>query len=111
MDHISKDSLQAYFEQQNDKEAASIVAAVIALLPSNTSWDEEEQENIQQDDTINGDNVLNNILLTKEVPILNKSTHEKELFFLGLLMVSFPLVRNSSFERSYIQVENKSIRG
>lgn len=71
MDHISKDSLQAYFEQQNDKEAASIVAAVIALLPSNTSWDEEEQEEIQQDDTINGDNVLNNILLTKEVYLLN----------------------------------------
>lgn len=69
MDHISKDSLQAYFEQQNDKEAASIVAAVIALLPSNTSWDEEEQENIQQDDLINGDNVLNNILLTKESEI------------------------------------------
>ena len=30
-------SLQHYFEQQNDKEAASIVADVVALLPSDTS--------------------------------------------------------------------------
>lgn len=65
-----EDSLQAYFEQQNDKEAASIVAAVMALLPSNTSvisWNDEKE---QEDNSINAaDNVLNNhnFLLTKEV--------------------------------------------
>lgn len=65
-----EDSLQAYFEQQNDKEAASIVAAVMALLPSNTSvisWNDEKE---QEDNSMNAaDNVLNNhnFLLTKEV--------------------------------------------
>ncbi|KAI7896493.1 uncharacterized protein EV154DRAFT_492473 [Mucor mucedo] len=68
-----EDSLQAYFEQQNDKEAASIVAAVMALLPSNTSvisWNDEKE---QEDNSMNAaaDNVLNNnnFLLTKESEI------------------------------------------
>ena len=38
------DCLQAYFEQQNDTEAASIVAAVMALLPSHIHTDETEAE-------------------------------------------------------------------
>ncbi|CEP07290.1 hypothetical protein [Parasitella parasitica] len=66
-------SLQQYFEQQNDKEAASIVADVVALLPSNTSvvnW--RNQGDIEANgkvDEIDEDGVLNNILLTKESEI------------------------------------------
>ncbi|KAI9248974.1 hypothetical protein EDC94DRAFT_624545 [Helicostylum pulchrum] len=67
------DSLQAYFEQQNDKEAASIVAAMMALLPSNSSvisWDDDKEI---EDNSMNVDeNVLNNntnFLLTKESEI------------------------------------------
>ncbi|KAI8358528.1 hypothetical protein BD560DRAFT_491903 [Blakeslea trispora] len=36
--------LQAYFEQQNDTEAASIVAAVMALFPSHICTEETEAE-------------------------------------------------------------------
>lgn len=64
-------SLQHYFEQQNDKEAASIVADVVALLPSDTSvinWknqgDVEKNGKVEE---MNENVVLNNILLTKEV--------------------------------------------
>ncbi|KAI9342133.1 hypothetical protein BD770DRAFT_398754 [Pilaira anomala] len=66
------DSLQAYFEQQNDNEAASIVAAMMALLPSNSSvisWDDDKA---LEDNSMNVDeNVLNNTnsLLTKESEI------------------------------------------
>jgi len=64
-------SLQDYFEQQNDKEAASIVADVVALLPSNTSvvnWKNQgDVEKLEKVEEMNENVVLNNILLTKEV--------------------------------------------
>ncbi|KAI8639310.1 hypothetical protein BD408DRAFT_421561 [Parasitella parasitica] len=66
-------SLQQYFEQQNDKEAASIVADVVALLPSNASvvnWrNQGDIEENRKVDEINEEGVLNNILLTKESEI------------------------------------------
>ncbi|KAL9548777.1 hypothetical protein MBANPS3_005520 [Mucor bainieri] len=66
-------SLQDYFEQQNDKEAASIVADVVALLPSNTSvvnWKNQgDVEILEEVDEMNENVVLNNILLTKESEI------------------------------------------
>jgi hypothetical protein len=53
--------LQAYFEQQDDKEAASIVASVVALLSPNSERTEDSV------DHYNSHKELNNILLTKEV--------------------------------------------
>lgn len=74
------DSLQAYFEQQNDNEAASIVAAMMALLPSNSSvisWDDDKA---LEDNSMNVDeNVLNNTnsLLTKEVMKKGETQYKK----------------------------------
>lgn len=64
-------SLQDYFEQQNDKEAASIVADVVALLPSNASvvnWKNQgDVEKLEKVEEMNENVVLKNSLLTKEV--------------------------------------------
>lgn len=66
-------SLQDYFEQQNDKEAASIVADVVALLPSTTSvvnWKNQgDVEKLEKVEEMNENVVLSNILLTKESEI------------------------------------------
>ncbi|GAN08045.1 hypothetical protein MAM1_0187c07551 [Mucor ambiguus] len=66
-------SLQDYFEQQNDKEAASIVADVVALLPSNASvvnWKNQgDVEKLEKVEEMNENVVFNNILLTKESEI------------------------------------------
>ncbi|CAO3625924.1 unnamed protein product [Mucor fragilis] len=66
-------SLQDYFEQQNDKEAASIVADVVALLPSNASvvnWKNQgDVEKLEKVEEMNENVVLKNSLLTKESEI------------------------------------------
>ncbi|KAK4515811.1 uncharacterized protein ATC70_010766 [Mucor velutinosus] len=66
-------SLQDYFEQLHDKEAASIVADVVALLPLNTSvvnWKNQgDVEKLEKVEEMNENVVLNNMLLTKESEI------------------------------------------
>ncbi|OBZ89380.1 hypothetical protein A0J61_02577 [Choanephora cucurbitarum] len=113
------DCLQAYFEQQNDTEAASIVAAVMALLPSHIHTDETEaeleaetedidtQEDAEQDQLMEYIDELNLHVAALETDLLTKESEIAALKEVASKWRSRALEIESNYHQLDIQSRRK----